>query len=187
MKANELLLKSSSLLIERGKEYDADPTQSAERSFSKTATAFNAITGGNITPAEVALLLGILKDVRQWANPDRLHEDSVVDSISYHALKGEELYKQFSSKKVEKKTSFSPEIPYTQLYEELNYYASDKPLIWHTKTSPLLACTVRFCYGGFTHDGNPKYLYSISSIGFVIENIIPEGGVTDRKLIYFHL
>lgn len=89
-------LLNEAILIqqERGKEYEQD--NSEERSFQKTATAFNAITGKHITPAEVALLLQVLKDVRQWANPNRFHYDSVLDCISYAALKGEELSRQFS-------------------------------------------------------------------------------------------
>ena len=58
------------------------------------ATAFNAITGKSLTPAEVCLVLQIVKDVRQWSQ-DRLHEDSVLDGVSYASLKGEELYKQY--------------------------------------------------------------------------------------------
>lgn len=87
---NEIIL----IQQERGKEYEQ--SNSNERSFQKTADAFNAITGKHITPAEVALMLQVLKDVRQWANPNRLHYDSVLDCVSYAALKGEELSRQFS-------------------------------------------------------------------------------------------
>lgn len=94
MTARQLLLLAHDLQGERGAEYENK--DKGERSFQKTATAFNAITGKDITPAEVALLLQILKDVRQWAIPDRLHEDSVVDGVNYSSLKGEELYRQFN-------------------------------------------------------------------------------------------
>lgn len=77
---------------QRGKDYDEAETQ--ERSFAKTATAFNAITGKDLTPAEICLMLQVLKDVRQWSS-DRIHHDSVLDGVSYASLKGEELYIQY--------------------------------------------------------------------------------------------
>lgn len=81
---------------ERGRDYDTSNDNGKERSFAATATAFNAITGKDITPAEVCLMLQVLKDVRQWSQ-DRLHEDSVLDGVSYSSLKGEELYRQYQS------------------------------------------------------------------------------------------
>lgn len=90
--ANEFLTKAGKLMEERGNTNGYDSKK--ERSFSSTAKAFNAITGKNITPAEVCLILQIVKDVRQWAQP-RLHLDSVEDSIAYAALKAEELVKQY--------------------------------------------------------------------------------------------
>lgn len=92
-KAIQLLENGAKVLKERGQTYSTDGEQ--ERSFNSVSKAFNAITGKNITPAEVCLMLQILKDVRQWAQPNRLHEDSVIDGLNYSALKGEELYKQF--------------------------------------------------------------------------------------------
>jgi hypothetical protein len=77
---------------ERGKEHG---NNESERSFGSVAVAFNAITGKALTAAEVCLILQILKDVRQWSKPTRLHHDSVLDGVSYAALKGEELYRQF--------------------------------------------------------------------------------------------
>lgn len=78
---------------ERGEDYDTEGD--GERSFGATAAAFKAITGKELTAAEVCLLLQVLKDVRQFSQ-DRLHEDSVLDGVSYASLKGEELYKQYS-------------------------------------------------------------------------------------------
>lgn len=94
MKAIDLLEQGKSIMQQRGVEYEADSEQ--ERSFGSVAVAFNAITGKDLTAAEVALLLQILKDVRQWSQ-DRLHEDSVIDCVNYAALKGEELYKQYGA------------------------------------------------------------------------------------------
>lgn len=91
--ATGFLQKGLQRLLERGKEYQTSK-KLEERSFKSVATAFNAITGKNLTPAEVCLLLQILKDVRQWAQP-RYHADSIEDCVNYAALKGEELYKQY--------------------------------------------------------------------------------------------
>ena len=92
MKAVELLEQGKGIMQQRGAEYETDGNQ--ERSFNAVAVAFNAITGKDLTAAEVALLLQVLKDVRQWSQ-DRLHEDSVIDCVNYAALKDEELYKQY--------------------------------------------------------------------------------------------
>ena len=95
--ATEILNDCIKVQAERGKDYDTDENQQ-ERSFGATSVAFNAITGKNITPAEVCLMLQVLKDVRQWSQ-DRLHEDSVLDGVSYASLKGEELYKKYGENK----------------------------------------------------------------------------------------
>lgn len=91
--AVSLMQQGLEILAQRGAEYEV--TQTSERSFTKVATAFNAITGNSLTAAEVALMLQVLKDVRQWSQ-DRLHDDSVLDCINYAALKGEELHRQYS-------------------------------------------------------------------------------------------
>lgn len=93
--AHEILNDCIKVQQERGKDYDTQGSQQ-ERSFASVATAFNAITGKSLTPAEVCLVLQIVKDVRQWSQ-DRLHEDSVLDGVSYASLKGEELYKQYKA------------------------------------------------------------------------------------------
>lgn len=90
--ASAFLVKAKQLQDERGKDYD----KGAERSFSKIASAFNAITGKEVTGAEVALLLQILKDVRQFS-ADRFHGDSIEDCIAYASLKAELLYQQYES------------------------------------------------------------------------------------------
>ena len=91
--AKAFLHKAIQLMQLRGKEYNTKQ-QKEERSFNSVATAFNAITGKNLTPAEVCLLLQILKDVRQWSQ-DRFHAGSIEDGVTYNALKAEELYKQY--------------------------------------------------------------------------------------------
>ena len=84
--AADFLAKAASLLTERGQQYDTGK----ERSGPKIAAAFNAITGKDLTPAEVYLLLQLVKDVRQWNGP-AYHQDSAEDCVSYAALKAEAL------------------------------------------------------------------------------------------------
>ena len=86
--AVEFLTKAGNLLIERAAQYDQP---GGERSMGKTVDAFNAITGRTLSEAEGWLLLQLLKDVRQWQTPDKLHRDSAEDCVSYAALKAEAL------------------------------------------------------------------------------------------------
>lgn len=88
MKAPDFLRKGADLLEERGKQYDQP---GGERSMGKAVSAFNTITGRSLTEAEGWLLLQVLKDVRQWQNPDKYHADSAEDCVSYAALKAEAL------------------------------------------------------------------------------------------------
>lgn len=73
--------KAALTLVARGREYDG---VGGERSGGRIAAAFNAITGRDLSPAEVYLLLLVLKQVRQFNG--KYHEDSGVDAISYAAL-----------------------------------------------------------------------------------------------------
>jgi hypothetical protein len=91
MKAQDFLRNGADLLEERGKQYDQP---GGERSMGKTVRAFNAITGRDLTEPEGWLLLQVLKDVRQWQNPDKYHADSAEDCVSYAALKAEALAEQ---------------------------------------------------------------------------------------------
>lgn len=90
MRSIEFLEAAIAIQAERGAEYNK---VQGERSAQAVATAFNAITGKDLTEAEVLLLLQVLKDVRQWADPTRYHHDSAVDSVSYCSLKAEALHK----------------------------------------------------------------------------------------------
>jgi len=87
MSALDVLELAATVIDQRGKDYD---TQTGERSGAKVAVAFTAITGKQITAAEVYLVLQLVKDVRQWQRP-RYHEDSVIDCVAYAALKAEAL------------------------------------------------------------------------------------------------
>ena len=95
-KSIDIFIECLSVQEARSNEYKTKDNQE-EKSFNSTATAFNAITGKDITPAEVCLMLQVLKDVRQWSQ-NRLHKDSVLDGVSYASLKAVELHKQFEEK-----------------------------------------------------------------------------------------
>jgi len=86
--ATDFLQSALNTLTQRGKDYDKPE---GERSAAAVAVAFNAITGRNLTEAEVWLVLQLVKDVRQWQNPERYHADSALDCVAYAALKAEAL------------------------------------------------------------------------------------------------
>ena len=90
--AGEFLQRAAALLDERGREYDRANTggRSGERSMGRAVTAFNIVTGRDLTEPEGWLLLQLLKDVRQWQSPG-FHLDSAEDAIAYAALKAEAL------------------------------------------------------------------------------------------------
>ncbi len=85
--AQEYLRRAAEIMDERGKKYDSP---GGERSMGRCVTAFNAITGRDLTEPEGWLLLQILKDVRQWSRPE-YHRDSAEDNVAYAALKAEAL------------------------------------------------------------------------------------------------
>lgn len=90
--AMDLLNECAQVQKDRGEQYDK--AQTGERSFAACATAVNAITGRDLKGSDICLILQVLKDVRQYSDPTRLHEDSVLDKVSYASLHGEELYKE---------------------------------------------------------------------------------------------
>jgi hypothetical protein len=77
---------------QRGDEYSS--TGEPERSFAAVAKAFTAITGKKLVGSDVVLIQQILKDVRQYSDSTRFHEDSGLDKVSYAALHSEELRKE---------------------------------------------------------------------------------------------
>lgn len=96
MKSTEFLQAAIDVQAERGVTYDK-PT--GERSMGATVTAFNAITGRDLSEAEGWLLLQTLKDVRQWQNPSKYHHDSALDGVAYSALKAEALSEEIEKPK----------------------------------------------------------------------------------------
>ena len=83
--APSLLTRAAQHISNRGQQYDKPE---GERSMGKAVSAFNTITGYDITEAEGWLLMQILKDVRLWQRPG-YHADSAEDCIAYAALKAE--------------------------------------------------------------------------------------------------
>lgn len=77
---------------QRGEQYDSKGT--GERSFASAAGAFNAMTGSNLKGSDVCLLLACVKAVRQYSDQSRVHEDSLLDLVSYASLWAEELNKE---------------------------------------------------------------------------------------------
>jgi len=88
----EFLTACAHVQLERAKQYDASGT--GERSFEAAAEAFNCVTGKNLRGSDVCLILEMVKLVRQYSDPARLHDDSVLDKVSYSALWAEELTKE---------------------------------------------------------------------------------------------
>lgn len=86
MRSDEFLQAAIDVQTERGEQYD-NPT--GERSMSRIVGAFNIITGQNISESEGWLFMQVMKDVRQWQNPNKYHHDSALDGVSYSALKAE--------------------------------------------------------------------------------------------------
>ena len=92
--AAEYLSACAQVQLERCKQYDASGT--GERSFDAAAEAFNCITGKHLRGSDVCLILVMVKKVRQYSDPTRLHADSVLDAVSYASLWAEELTKELS-------------------------------------------------------------------------------------------
>lgn len=79
-----------------------------------TVTAFNAITGRDLSEAEGWLLLQTLKDVRQWQNPSKYHHDSALDGVAYSALKAEAL----SEEQAQEPSHVISDIPSWEYWED---------------------------------------------------------------------
>jgi len=84
-KAAEMLGRAAALLHERGQSYDKPQ---GERSMARTVSAFNAITGRDLTEAEGWLFMQQLKQVRLFTRSG-YHADSAEVNIAYAALMAE--------------------------------------------------------------------------------------------------
>lgn len=90
MRSTYYLQKCYEVQTERGLEYNKEGEQ--ERSFAACANAFNAVTSRDLKGSDICLILSLLKMVRQNANPETIHEDSLLDCVSYTSLWAEELH-----------------------------------------------------------------------------------------------
>ena len=84
------LREAISVMEQRGQQYDQS---GGERSFEKAAKVFNAITGYEITAADIALVQVCIKLVRSQSRAEP-HRDSLLDAVAYMALHGEERMKE---------------------------------------------------------------------------------------------
>lgn len=91
MNVNELIQAIQDIQAERGSEYSTNDSP-LERSFSKISQIFNILTGHALKPSDIALIQLILKYVRQYSKPERLHVDSVIDAPSYSLILSELLF-----------------------------------------------------------------------------------------------
>lgn len=89
--ASDYLKDGADLLSERGKQYDKS---GRERSMEKIVRIFNDMTGQDLTTVQGWYFMQVLKDVRFFQNPETVHEDSLLDKISYAALLAEEALKK---------------------------------------------------------------------------------------------
>lgn len=89
--ASDFLTEGAAILTQRGQQYGSE---GRECSFPEAAAAFNAITGNSLKGSDVCLILALVKQVRQYSQPERFHEDSAVDGINYLALQAELLKKE---------------------------------------------------------------------------------------------
>lgn len=83
--AAEILEAGAIHMKDRAATYD---TPSGERSISKTVSAFNSITGHNITPEQGWLFMTLLKIVRSQQGDFKM--DNYEDGAAYFALMGEQ-------------------------------------------------------------------------------------------------
>jgi hypothetical protein len=89
--AADFLSAGLEILSQRGGEYGND---GRECSFPQAAEAFNALTGHKLKGSDICLIIALVKQVRQYAQPSRFHEDSAVDGVNYLALQSELLKKE---------------------------------------------------------------------------------------------
>lgn len=85
MNAIDVLVEAQGHLANRASTYDQP---SGERSMDKTVTAFNAITGHELTVEQGWLFMALLKAVRTQQGDFRL--DNYEDGAAYFALMGEQ-------------------------------------------------------------------------------------------------
>lgn len=81
--AESLMKKAAEVMRKRAIQYDQE---GGERSLPKVVKAFNALTDMNMSEADAALFMVLLKIVR---GRNSKHEDSAVDGVAYMSLYAE--------------------------------------------------------------------------------------------------
>lgn len=90
----EYLAKSvAEILHERGKQYDS---QGGERSMAQIVSVFAEYTNHQLTEAQDWLFMDVLKPVRAFQKKKGYHHDSCQDKVSYSALMGEALKREWT-------------------------------------------------------------------------------------------
>ncbi|WP_251367144.1 DUF6378 domain-containing protein [Escherichia coli] len=121
MKAEEVLQLALKALKERGNENGYDKKE--ERTAPKIAAIYNAKKGANLTPLDVWDLMICLKEARLEAILANGNDptDTLVDLVSYSALKAEQISTEWE--KVQKKKQGVFDLPIgggAKLYSDLS-------------------------------------------------------------------
>lgn len=119
-KATDLLRLAAETIEQRGKQNGYDKKE--EKSAPKIAAIYNAKKGENLTPLDVWDLLICLKEARLEAILSNKSDptDTLIDLISYNALKAEQILTE--RKEVQKKKQGVFDLPIgggTKLYSDL--------------------------------------------------------------------
>jgi hypothetical protein len=133
--APQFLDKANSIMTERATQYDQP---GGERSMGRALNALNAITGRNLTEPEGWLLLQVLKNVRQWQNPDKFHRDSAEDGVAYSALKAEALARAGDLPGNDSASRMTSPSKCTHLFERFEEMGSGQELCWRCKHCHIL-------------------------------------------------
>jgi hypothetical protein len=83
IEAEELLIKCSETLIERGKQYG-----DAHDLYRGTAQLWSAYTGQTVTPSDICMMMALMKIGRlsQGVDDKEAHFDTYIDAVNYIAL-----------------------------------------------------------------------------------------------------
>lgn len=149
-KATDLLRLAAETIEQRGKQNGYDKKE--EKSAPKIAAIYNAKKGANLTPLDVWDLLICLKEARLEAilsnNSDPT--DTLIDLISYNALKAEQILTEREEEQKKKQGVF--DLPIGGLKKTFADLAGPEPSI-----APGIIPTVMFNGGEITNRLDVKF------------------------------
>lgn len=149
-KATDLLRLAAETIEQRGKQNGYDKKE--EKSAPKIAAIYNAKKGANLTPLDVWDLLICLKEARLEAilsnNSDPT--DTLIDLISYNALKAEQILTEREEEQKKKQGVF--DLPIGGLKKTFADLAGPEPSI-----APRIIPTVMFNGGEITNRLDVKF------------------------------